>query len=61
MARPRKNQLDSQPTSNDVKSQSIRFPLMVVDPTSIVPRILEAYDQEELDKFISNGWLIYTD
>lgn len=59
MARPRKNKLDSQDISNDVKSHQNEFPLMIVDPTSIAPRILEAYSQEELDKFLSNGWLIY--
>ncbi len=42
-----------------VKSAQNSFPVAVIDPSSVTPRILEAYDQQQLDLFLAGGWLLY--
>lgn len=59
MARPRKNVselIDDEVLDNTVKSSLNLFPVAVYDPTSIQPRIMEAYDQDQLDKYLAGGW-----
>lgn len=57
MGRPRKVIESSEPEVQASDNQ--RFPIAVYDPTAIQLRVLEAYNQDELDKFLSGGWLIH--
>ena len=57
MARPRKVIESTEDSLIDVKS-STRFPVAVYDPTAMQPRILEAYDQAQLDQLLTGGWRI---
>jgi hypothetical protein len=59
MGRPRKIQVDIQEEVIDVKSSTNSFPIAVIDPTSTQQRVLEAYNQAELDSYLANGWLIF--
>lgn len=42
----------------DIKPSQDFIPVYVCDPTSALPRVMQAYSQEELDKFIIGGWSI---
>lgn len=59
MGRPRKIQVEIQEESIDVKSSLNLFPIAVIDPTATQQRVLEAYNQAELDSYLANGWLIF--
>ena len=59
MGRPRKNKVEIQEETIDVKSSSNSFPVAVIDPTATQERVLEAYNQVELDSYLANGWLIF--
>ena len=59
MGRPRKIKVDIQEETIDVKSSSNSFPVHVIDPTATHERVLEAYNQVELDSYLANGWLIF--
>jgi hypothetical protein len=57
MGRPRKVIELAEPEVQASDNQ--QFPIAVYDPTAIQLRILEAYNQDELDKLLSGGWLLY--
>lgn len=57
MARPRKVIESTEDSLIDVKS-SARFPVAVYDPSAMQPRIIEAYDQAQLDQLLTGGWRI---
>ena len=62
MGRPRKivEAIDTDiAAENTVKSSQNSFPVAVIDPSSVTPRILAAYDQQQLDLFLAGGWLLY--
>lgn len=59
MGRPRKIIESDIAVENTVKSSQNSFPVAVIDPTSVTPRILAAKDQQELDLFLAGGWLIH--
>ena len=62
MGRPRKivEAIDTDiAAENTVKSSQNSFPVAVIDPSSVTPRILEAYDQRELELFLASGWILF--
>lgn len=58
MARPRKI-VDSDQDFDPEEIESKEFKITrVFDPTAMLPRELDAYSQEELDRFLASGWLV---
>lgn len=57
LARPRKVIESTEDSKVDVKL-STKFPVAVYDPTAMQPRIIEAYDQTQLDQLLTGGWRI---
>ena len=56
MARPKKEEADE--IASTESKESPKFVVTrVYDPTSPMERALDAYSQDELDKFLASGWV----
>ena len=56
MARPKKAESD-EIASTELKESPKFVVTRVYDPTSRTERALDAYSQDELDKFLASGWV----